>query len=63
MNVTSDRLTVPQAARRLGIPGENVYRMIFAGEIDGRPDRADGGVYIAIEAVEAYEKKNAAPSP
>jgi hypothetical protein len=59
LSVTSERLTVPETARRLGIAGEEVYRMIFSGEIDGSPDPDDGGVYVQVPTIEAYEKEHA----
>jgi hypothetical protein len=40
-------------ARRLGISGEDVYQLVFSGELDGRPD-ADGIVYVSESSVEAY---------
>ena len=43
----------PKVARRLGIDGRDVYRLIFDGELDGRPD-ADGIVYVSEASVEAY---------
>ena len=37
--VAYEGLTSVEAARRLGItPEEEVYRLLFAGEIDGGPD-------------------------
>jgi hypothetical protein len=59
---TNDRLTVPEVARRLGIPGEEVYEKIFAGELDGRPE-PDGAVYVSAETLDVYLRNapNAAP--
>lgn len=50
---TEQRLTVPQAARRLGLPGEEVYRLIFGGHLEGGPGR-DGAVYVSATSVESY---------
>lgn len=56
-NVATDaKLTVPEAARRLGIPGGEVYRLVFRGELLGVPER-DGAVYISEDAVEIYITK------
>ena len=52
-DVTDAGLRSPEVARRLGISGSDVYRLIFAGELDGRPD-ADGIVYVSEASVEAY---------
>ena len=51
-------LTTPQAARRLGIDGRQVYDLIFAGELDGKPDRT-GQVKIAASEVERYRLTHA----
>ena len=47
------QMTVPEAARRLGLAGEQVYRMIFRGELIGGP-REDGVVYVSVVSVEEY---------
>lgn len=47
------RLRTPEVARRLGIPGADVYQLIFAGELDGRPDR-EGIVHVTEASVVAY---------
>jgi len=52
-DATDARLRSPEVARRLGIDGPDVYRLIFAGELDGQPD-ADGIVYVSEASVEAY---------
>lgn len=49
----AQRLTVPQAARRLGLPGEEVYRLVFDGHLEGGPGR-DGAVYVSATSVESY---------
>ena len=56
MSVSSERLTVPEVARRLGLPGPEVYELIFAGELDGKPD-AGGAVYVTEAALVNYEQK------
>jgi len=40
-------------AKRLEISGRDVYRLIFAGELDGRPDD-EGIVYVTEASVDAY---------
>lgn len=50
-------LRSPDVASRLGINGRDVYRLIFAGELDGRPD-ADGIVFTTAASVEAYLEAN-----
>jgi len=51
-------LTTPQVARILGIDGREVYDLIFAGELDGKPDRT-GQVKIAASEVERYRLAHA----
>ncbi|HUY23991.1 MAG TPA: helix-turn-helix domain-containing protein [Candidatus Saccharimonadales bacterium] len=55
-----ERLTVPEVARRLGMPGPEVYQLIFSGELDGAP-QPDGAVYVTAEALAAYQRKNGLP--
>lgn len=55
MTTTEAGLTVPEAARRLGLPGGEVYRLLFAGALEGGP-AADGAVYISATSVERYLK-------
>ncbi len=43
----------PEAARRLGIDGADVYRMLFLGELQGGPSK-DGMVYFEEASIEAY---------
>ena len=52
MAMASERLTVRQAAEELGIDGAELYRMIFAGEVDGRPSVSAAKVYISRDEVE-----------
>jgi excisionase family DNA binding protein len=51
--MSAELLTVPEASRRLGIEGPRVYDLIFAGELDGKPDRT-GQVKVAASEVERY---------
>lgn len=50
---TDARLRSPEVANRLGISGRDVYRLIFSGDLDGRPD-ADGIVFVTETSVVAY---------
>ena len=60
MGVAPHRLTVPEVARRLGIPGADVYQLIFAGELEGGPNR-DGAVNVSAEALAAYQRRTSPP--
>ena len=51
---TVTRISVPEAARRLGIPGDDVYRLIFRGLLLGRPS-SDGAVYVATASIDEYQ--------
>ena len=51
--MSEEMLRTPDAGRRLGISGREVYDLIFAGELDGKPDD-DGMVVIAASEVERY---------
>lgn len=48
-----ERLTVPEAARLLGIAGEAVYQLIFEGVLPGRPG-SDGAVYVSVQDLDEY---------
>jgi hypothetical protein len=47
----------PEAARRLGIDGADVYRMLFAGELEGGPGK-DGMVYFDEASIDAYVERH-----
>ena len=54
-------LTTPEVGRRLGITAGGVYRLIFAGDLDGRPD-SEGKVRVSEASVVAYlERMRASP--
>ena len=55
---TEDRLRSPEVAHRLGIPGPDVYQLLFDGELEGGRDE-DGRVYFSVASVEAYAAKHA----
>ena len=46
-----------EAARRLGIDGADVYRMLFAGELNGGPGR-DGMVYFDEASIDSYLERH-----
>lgn len=50
---TDAKVTVPEAARRLGLPGGQVYRLVFRGELEGGPAE-DGAVYVSVASLERY---------
>lgn len=54
-------LRIPEVARRLGIDGTDVYRLIEAGEL-GAGKGADGLVYVTAAAVAEYGERHPAPS-
>ena len=56
--MAEELLTTPQAGRLLGIEPEDVYDLIFAGELDGKPDRT-GQVKVAAAEVERYRLAHA----
>jgi hypothetical protein len=52
----STRLTIPDVGRRLGLPGPDVYQLIFSGQLGGGP-ASDGAVYVTEEALTDYERR------
>lgn len=60
MDVTTERLTVRQAAAELGIDGADLYRMVFAGDVQGTPDRRSADVLITRAEVERIRASLAA---
>lgn len=56
--MTQELLSTTEVARRLGVTPEDVYRLVFAGELEGRPDE-DGVVRISNRAVEEYLEREA----
>ena len=53
-----EHLTMIEAAHRLGIEPEDVYLLVFAGELEGRPD-LDGVVRISERALAEYLNRQA----
>ena len=52
-------LRVPEVARRLEMPGEDVYELIFQGELAAGKGK-DGLVYVRESAVEDYKRRHPA---
>src|SRR3546814_11770771 len=52
-----DGLRTPEAAERLGIRGGDAYMMLFAGGLDGGPDR-DGLVYFDEASIDRYLERH-----
>jgi excisionase family DNA binding protein len=51
-----ERLTTTEAARRLGLRPEEIYRLVFAGELEGHPDD-DGVVRIDERVIAGYRRR------
>jgi hypothetical protein len=52
-------LRVPEVARRLEIPGEDVYELILQGELAAGKGK-DGLVYVRESALEDYKRRHPA---
>lgn len=59
MTSTEERVGVLQAARMSGIPGEELYMLIFQGELEATPTLEDG-VLVPVEAVRRLMRERAA---
>ncbi len=57
IKLASSGVRSPEAARRLGIDGADVYRMLFVGKLDGGPGR-DGMVYFSEASIDAYLERH-----
>jgi len=55
------RLTTPEAGRRLGVTASDVYHLLIDGELEGGPDDS-GFVSITVESVERYRAEHPAAS-
>lgn len=53
MTEEESRVSVPEAARRLGLRGSEVYRLIFEGELDAVPTLHEG-VRVPVAALERW---------
>jgi hypothetical protein len=51
--VEDTHVSVPEAARRIGVHTEDAYKLIFEGSLDGRPDH-DGIVRVSDRAIAEY---------
>lgn len=52
MTMTTERLTVRQAARDLGVDGAELFRMILDGEATAEPNNRKAEVYMTRHEVE-----------
>lgn len=50
------KVGVLQASRMSGIPGEELYMMIFRGELEATPT-IEHGVLVSVEAVERLTRE------
>ena len=57
VKLASSGVRSTEAARRLGIDGADVYRMLFAGELAGGPGK-DGIVYFDEASIDAYLERH-----
>ena len=57
VKLASSGVRSTEAARRLGIDGADVYRMLFAGELEGGPGK-DGIVYFDEASIDAYLERH-----
>lgn len=62
MASTDEKLTVPEVARRLGVDGGDVYRLIFQGVLSAKP-ASDGAVYVDGHSVDEYLANFSKDSP
>lgn len=61
MDMAQNAHRIPEVARRLGIDGSDVYRLIDAGELEARKG-PDGLVYVTEDALTEYGRHHPAPS-
>ena len=57
VKLASSGVRSTEAARRLGIDGADVYRMLFAGELEGGPGK-DGIAYFDEASIDAYLERH-----
>ena len=55
--VMTGGLRSTEVARRLGLDGADVYRLLFAGDLEGGPG-SDGLVYFSEASVDAYLERH-----
>ena len=56
--MVEEMLRTPEAGRRLGIDTRQVYDLIIAGELDGKPNE-EGLVVVAASEIERYRSAHA----
>jgi hypothetical protein len=59
MAMTDQALRVPEVARRLEMPGEDVYELILQGELAAAKGK-DGLVYVRESALQDYKRRHSA---
>jgi hypothetical protein len=59
MTSTEDKVGVLEASRMSGIPGDELYMMIFQGELEAMPT-LEHGVLVPLEAVRRLMRERAA---
>lgn len=62
MTAVEGMLTVPQAWRMSGIPGPELYMMIFRGELEATPT-LEHGVLVPVEAVRRLMAERSGDGP
>lgn len=58
MTSTKDQVGVLEASRMSGIPGDELYMMIFEGELEATPT-LEHGVLVPVEAVRRLMRERA----
>lgn len=53
MTTEDTRVSVPEAARRLGMRGSEVYGLIFDGQLDAEPTLTEG-VRVSVASLERW---------
>lgn len=61
MTTIEGKIGVLQASRMSGIPGEELYLMIFRGELEATPTR-EHGVLVSVDAVRRLMDERQAPA-
>lgn len=61
MTTIEGKIGVLQASRMSGIPGEELYMMIFRGELEATPTR-EHGVLVPVDAVRRLMDERPAPA-
>ena len=62
MTSIEGQVGVLEASRMSGIPGEELYMMIFRGELEATPTR-EHGVLVPVEALEKLARERGRERP